>query len=153
MLASMSCARVVLQMLTVWRLACFVPCLKVIVPGHSFDGIVLRMCAIEQALAVTRCCNASNVDTSPPCLQKPYKDQLERMLVEYVEPAFRSPHGHLRAKACWVAGTYADIQFEGGAGKGRTFQLLMRHVIQALQDPELPVRALAGLDRLHSGCY
>ena len=61
------------------------------------------------------------------------------MLVEYVEPAFQSPHGHLRAKACWVAGTYADIQFEGGAGKGRTFQLLMRHVIQGLQDPELPV--------------
>ncbi len=78
-------------------------------------------------------------------MQKPYKDQLERMLKDYVEPCFRSPHGHLRAKACWVSGTYADIQFEGGAGKGGTFQLLMQHVIQSLQDPELPVSLSSSL--------
>lgn len=87
-----------------------------------------------------------SIDEPHGCLQKPYKDQLERMLVEYVEPAFQSPHGHLRAKACWVAGTYADIQYEGGAGKGRTFQLLMRHVIQGLQDPELPVSSSTTLN-------
>ncbi|KAK9818968.1 hypothetical protein WJX74_009075 [Apatococcus lobatus] len=92
--------------------------------AREFDGALLAVGALVDVLKN----------------KKPYKDQLERMLVEYVEPAFRSPHGHLRAKACWVAGTYADIQFEGGAGKGRTFQLLMRHIIQALQDPELPVK-------------
>ena len=37
-------------------------------------------------------------------LKKPvYKEQMEKFLVEIVFPEFQSPHGHLRARACWVS--------------------------------------------------
>ncbi|KAI8003685.1 Importin beta-like SAD2 [Camellia lanceoleosa] len=42
---------------------------------------------------------------------EPYKSELERMLVQHVFPEFSSPVGHLRAKAAWVAGQYAHINF------------------------------------------
>lgn len=40
-----------------------------------------------------------------------YKPSLEPMLVQHVIPCFRSSYGHLREKACWVAGCFADIEF------------------------------------------
>ena len=40
-----------------------------------------------------------------------YKEQLEPMLATHVLPAFASPHGHVRAKAAWCAGVYAEIEF------------------------------------------
>ena len=46
--------------------------------------------------------------------QASYKGQLEAMLVAHVAPLFASPHGHLRAKAAWLSGVYADIQFAAG---------------------------------------
>ncbi|KAF3492962.1 hypothetical protein DY000_02054632 [Brassica cretica] len=42
---------------------------------------------------------------------EPYKSELENMLVQHVFPEFSSPAGHLRAKAAWVAGQYANINF------------------------------------------
>ena len=44
--------------------------------------------------------------------QEPYKAQLEPMLAQYVQPLFASHYGHLRAKAAWVAGLFADIRCE-----------------------------------------
>ena len=73
-------------------------------------------------------------------LQAPYKDQLEGLLLNAVMPCFDSPYGHLRAKACWVAGQYADIDFRGGSGQGQTFGSLFQKVVNAFQDPDLPVR-------------
>ena len=32
------------------------------------------------------------------------------MLAQYVQPLFLSPYGHLRAKAAWIAGNFADIK-------------------------------------------
>eukprot|EP00887_Chlorella_sp_A99_P003658 scaffold7.g3658.t1 len=72
--------------------------------------------------------------------KRPYSGQLEPMLLQHVVPLFASPHGHLRAKAAWLAGTYADIEFADGQGRGPTFQSLLQCVIGALKDPELPVR-------------
>ncbi len=80
--------------------------------------------------------------------QEPYKRQLEPMLVQYVLPTFASPAGHLRAKAAWVAGQFADIRFreQPGAGAllppgaGATFQSLFQRVLGLLRDPDLPVR-------------
>jgi hypothetical protein len=67
---------------------------------------------------------------------EPYKSQLEHMLVTHVYPEFSSPMGHLRAKAAWVAGQYADITFTDQ----RHFTTALHRVVAALTDPELPVR-------------
>uniref|UniRef100_A0ACD5UPG2 Uncharacterized protein n=1 Tax=Avena sativa TaxID=4498 RepID=A0ACD5UPG2_AVESA len=66
----------------------------------------------------------------------PYKAELERMLVQHVFPEFSSNVGHLRAKAAWVAGQYASINFSDQDN----FRKAMHCVIAGLRDPELPVR-------------
>lgn len=76
----------------------------------------------------------------PGCAQAPYKHQLEPMLVQYVQPLFAAPAGHLRAKAAWVSGTFADIRFGAGLGTGPHFNALFQANVLALRDPELPVR-------------
>ncbi|CAL9113869.1 unnamed protein product [Musa textilis] len=67
---------------------------------------------------------------------EPYKSELERMLVQHVLPEFTSPIGHLRAKAAWVAGQYAHINFSDQ----NNFRRVFHYVVSGLQDPELPVR-------------
>ena len=73
-------------------------------------------------------------------LQAPYKNQLEALLLNHVMPCFDSPFGYLRAKACWVAGQFADIEFQEGAGQGPAFGSLFQKIVNAFQDPDLPVR-------------
>ncbi|CAM8924430.1 unnamed protein product [Rhodiola kirilowii] len=67
---------------------------------------------------------------------EPYKSELERMLVQHVFPEFSSPIGHLRAKAAWVAGQYASINFSDQ----NNFRKALHSVVSGLRDPELPVR-------------
>ncbi|KAG2726207.1 hypothetical protein I3760_01G101700 [Carya illinoinensis] len=67
---------------------------------------------------------------------EPYKSQLERMLVQHVFPEFSSPFGHLRAKAAWVAGQYAHINFSDQ----NNFRKALHSVVSGMRDPELPVR-------------
>ncbi|PPD87278.1 hypothetical protein GOBAR_DD15763 [Gossypium barbadense] len=67
---------------------------------------------------------------------EPYKSELEHMLMQHVFPEFRSPVGHLRAKAAWVAGQYAHVNF---SDKNNFLQAL-HSVVSGLRDPELPVR-------------
>ncbi|KAJ1696994.1 hypothetical protein LUZ63_005506 [Rhynchospora breviuscula] len=67
---------------------------------------------------------------------EPYKSELERMLVQHVFPEFACPVGHLRAKAAWVAGQYAHINFSDPSN----FTKAMHCVISGLRDPDLPVR-------------
>ena len=57
------------------------------------------------------CTHRMQIVTLAVTEQEPYCSQLEAMIVAHVIPAFRSPHGHLRAKACWVAGEYASIRW------------------------------------------
>ncbi|KAJ6956324.1 importin beta-like SAD2 [Populus alba x Populus x berolinensis] len=66
----------------------------------------------------------------------PYKSELERMLVQHVFPEFSSPVGHLRAKAAWVAGQYAHINFSDQ----NNFCKSLHSVVSGLRDPEFPVR-------------
>ncbi|KAL9247096.1 hypothetical protein vseg_020563 [Gypsophila vaccaria] len=66
----------------------------------------------------------------------PYKDELERMLVQHVFSEFNSPAGHLRAKAAWVAGQYAHVTFSDQ----NNFRKALHSVVAGLRDPELPVR-------------
>ncbi|XP_068645315.1 importin beta-like SAD2 isoform X2 [Aristolochia californica] len=67
---------------------------------------------------------------------EPYKSELERMLVQHVFPEFSSPAGHLRAKAAWVAGQYAHVNFSDQSN----FRKALHSVVAGLRDPELPVR-------------
>nr|XP_043610617.1 importin beta-like SAD2 [Erigeron canadensis] len=67
---------------------------------------------------------------------EPYKSELERMLVQHVFPEFSSPVGHLRAKAAWVAGQYAHIDFSDP----NNFRKALQCVVSGMRDPELPVR-------------
>uniref|UniRef100_A0A7N0UGH1 Importin N-terminal domain-containing protein n=1 Tax=Kalanchoe fedtschenkoi TaxID=63787 RepID=A0A7N0UGH1_KALFE len=67
---------------------------------------------------------------------EPYKFELERMLVQHVFPEFNSPVGHLRAKAAWVAGQYANVNFSDQ----NNFRKALHSVVSGLHDPELPVR-------------
>ncbi|KAE8723860.1 Importin beta-like SAD2 [Hibiscus syriacus] len=67
---------------------------------------------------------------------EPYKSELEHMLIQHVFPEFRSHVGHLRAKAAWVAGQYAHVNF---SDKNNFLQAL-HSVVSGLRDPELPVR-------------
>jgi hypothetical protein len=53
----------------------------------------------------------------------------------HVLPLFQSPHGHLRAKAAWLAKEFANIEFSnGGAGSGPLFNALLQAVIHSLSD-------------------
>ncbi|KAI3700144.1 hypothetical protein L2E82_44762 [Cichorium intybus] len=67
---------------------------------------------------------------------EPYKSELEPMLVQHVFPEFASPVGHLRAKAAWVAGQYAHINFSDP----NNFRKALQSVVAGMRDPELPVR-------------
>ncbi|KAI3813925.1 hypothetical protein L1987_18660 [Smallanthus sonchifolius] len=67
---------------------------------------------------------------------EPYKSELEPMLVQHVFPEFASPVGHLRAKAAWVAGQYAHINFSDP----NNFRKALQCVVAGMRDPELPVR-------------
>ncbi|KAK6914386.1 Importin-beta, N-terminal domain [Dillenia turbinata] len=67
---------------------------------------------------------------------EPYKSELEHMLVQHVFPEFSSPVGHLRAKAAWVAGQYAHINFSDQSNFRKAFQ----SVVNGMRDVELPVR-------------
>lgn len=65
-----------------------------------------------------------------------YKENVEPMLAAHVLPAFASPHGHVRAKAAWCAGVYAEIEFKNP----QNFMTLFSNVVSALKDPDLPVK-------------
>ncbi|KAI9080651.1 hypothetical protein K1719_037408 [Acacia pycnantha] len=67
---------------------------------------------------------------------EPYRSELERMLVQHVFPEFSSPVGHLRAKAAWVAGQYAHVNFSDQ----NNFRKALQCVVSGMRDPELPVR-------------
>ncbi|XP_013636999.1 PREDICTED: importin beta-like SAD2 [Brassica oleracea var. oleracea] len=67
---------------------------------------------------------------------EPYKSELEHMLVQHIFPEFSSPAGHLRAKAAWVAGQYAHINFSDQ----NNFRKALHSVVSGMRDPDLPVR-------------
>ena len=62
-----------------------------------------------------------------------YKEQIEPMLMAHVAPCFASPFPHVRAKACWCAGVYAEIEFQNPAN----FLALFGGVVAALKDDQV----------------
>lgn len=73
-----------------------------------------------------------------------YRDQMERMLVTYVFPEFSSPHGHMRARACWVLHYFSDVKIK--TANLPVLAEIMRLITNALlTDKELPVKVEAAI--------
>jgi len=71
-------------------------------------------------------------------LKKPvYKNQMEQLLATFVFPEFSSPHGHLRARACWVLQHFCNIKFKDEPILAEAINLTQRAL---LTDTELPVK-------------
>ena len=76
-------------------------------------------------------------------LKKPiYKEQMEKFLVEIVFPEFNSPHGHLRARACWVLHYFSDVKYQNEAVLAEAFRLTINSL---LHDKESPVKVEAAI--------
>lgn len=71
-------------------------------------------------------------------LKKPlYKNQMEQLIAQYIFPEFSSPHGHLRARACWVLQHFCNINFAQENVLAEAINLIQRSL---LTDNELPVK-------------
>lgn len=76
-------------------------------------------------------------------LKKPlFREQLEQLLVTYVFPLFSSPHGFLRARACWTLNYFSSVEFKNS----NHILLASQSILQCvLADQDLPVKVEAAL--------
>lgn len=74
--------------------------------------------------------------------KKVFKNQVEQLLVTYVFPGFQSPHGHLRARSCWVLHNFSDIKIKNPENLAKIMQLSSNAL---LTDPDLPVKVEAAV--------
>ncbi|KAL7049000.1 hypothetical protein ACKWTF_003564 [Chironomus riparius] len=74
--------------------------------------------------------------------KKVFKDQVETLLVTYVFPGFQSPHGHLRARSCWVLHSFSEIRIKNPENLAKIMQLSSNAL---LTDPDLPVKVEAAV--------
>lgn len=74
--------------------------------------------------------------------KKMYRDQMETMLTTYVLPEFNSPHGHMRARACWVLQYFCDIKLKNPQVLAEIMHLASNAL---LTDKEMPVKAQAAI--------
>ncbi|XP_076310776.1 importin-7 msk isoform X2 [Tachypleus tridentatus] len=74
--------------------------------------------------------------------KKFYKDQMENMLVMYVFPEFSSPHGYMRARACWVLHYFSEIKFKNETNLIQALNMTQNCL---LNDQELPVKVEAAI--------
>ena len=70
--------------------------------------------------------------------KKVYKERMEQFLVNIVFPEFNSPHGHLRARACWMLHYFADVKYKDPNVLGQSFQLTIDSLLKP--DEEVPVK-------------
>jgi importin-7 len=72
--------------------------------------------------------------------KKATKGQIEPLLIQHIMPEFQSPHGFMRARACWVMQQFAgDIEWQN-----KMMQLqAAQNVVNCLKDPDFPVQITA----------
>ena len=70
------------------------------------------------------------------------QDQMEMMLVSHVFPEFNSPHGFLRARACWVLHYFSDIKFKNQANLKAALDMVR---VRMCEDKDLPVKVEAAI--------
>lgn len=74
--------------------------------------------------------------------KKMYRDNMEMMMVTHIFPEVQSPHGHMRARACWVLHCFSETKFKNP----QVLAEIMRLTTNALlNDKELPVKMEAAL--------
>ncbi|OAX84464.1 hypothetical protein ACJ72_01164 [Emergomyces africanus] len=73
--------------------------------------------------------------------KSPIADQVEYFFVRHVFPEFKSPHGYLRARACETLEKFNELDFKDP----NNLMVVYRNILDALADPELPVRVEAAL--------
>ncbi|KAF2396245.1 ARM repeat-containing protein [Trichodelitschia bisporula] len=73
--------------------------------------------------------------------RSPIADQVELFFVRHVFPEFRSPHGFLRARACDTLEKFERLEFKDP----QNLVVIYRNILDAMNDPELPVRVEAAL--------
>eukprot|EP01094_Clydonella_sp_ATCC50884_P012896 TRINITY_DN2318_c0_g1_i1.p1 TRINITY_DN2318_c0_g1~~TRINITY_DN2318_c0_g1_i1.p1 ORF type:complete len:1032 (-),score=466.14 TRINITY_DN2318_c0_g1_i1:446-3541(-) len=71
-----------------------------------------------------------------------YESELQGIMVRHVMPELRSPHGFLRARACFVLAQFWELEYEEGE-HANAFANAMHAIFQNIADPELPVRVQA----------
>lgn len=69
-----------------------------------------------------------------------YREQVEQMLSNYVFPEFQSPHGHMRARACWVLQMFGEVEFKN---RQILADIINNAARALLTDPDLPVQVEA----------
>ncbi|EFC40708.1 importin-7 [Naegleria gruberi] len=70
------------------------------------------------------------------------KDKIEDLLLMFVFPEFtNTQQPYLRARACWALGRFSEISYKNPS----TMNDGMKHVLNCLQDKQIPVRIQAGL--------
>ncbi|XP_024936416.1 importin-7 isoform X2 [Cephus cinctus] len=74
--------------------------------------------------------------------KKLYKEQMDKMLLQYVFPEFNSPHGHMRARACWVLRFFSEIKFKQEQILVEAIRLTTNAL---LTDQDLPVKVEAAI--------
>ncbi|XP_034942293.1 importin-7 [Chelonus insularis] len=74
--------------------------------------------------------------------KKIYKEQMDKMVLQYVFPEFNSPHGHMRARACWVLHYFSKIKFKQEAILIEAIRLTTNAL---LSDKDLPVKVEAAI--------
>lgn len=74
--------------------------------------------------------------------KKLYKEQMDKMLLQYVFPEFNSPHGHMRARACWVLHYFSEIKFKQEQILIEAIRLTTKAL---LTDQDLPVKVEAAI--------
>lgn len=74
--------------------------------------------------------------------KKAYRHQMEQMLTSYIFPEFNSPHGHMRARACWVLHNFSEVKFKNPQVLAEILRLASNAL---LTDKELPVKVEAAI--------
>ncbi|XP_063986834.1 importin-7 isoform X2 [Diachasmimorpha longicaudata] len=74
--------------------------------------------------------------------KKVYKEQMDKMLMQYVFPEFNSPHGHMRARACWVLHNFSETKFKQEPILVEAIRLTTNAL---LHDQDLPVKVEAAI--------
>jgi len=80
--------------------------------------------------------------------KKIYKDRMEQFLVNIVFPEFNSPHGHLRARACWMLHYFADVKYKDPNVLGQAFQLTIDSLLKPGEEVPVKVEAAIALQMM-----
>lgn len=75
-----------------------------------------------------------------------YSAMIPGIFETYILPLFSSPHGYLRAKACWISSEFVDLMHSSDTkSNNQLFMQLFERIQACLNDPDLPVQVDAAV--------